>query len=230
MFGIGGGFVNLILNQYSTDLIGFWIQDETSGATAEDSSAEGNDGAYTGVTLADATYLGRPVPRYDGVNDVLDVDSAGLDADFDGREGALIVPARVFNSGVWTDGNNRTLAQFRVDAQNRLYITSPADDKSILYRYEANGTSESYTHTTEDTDWARYGMTWSHSADEVAYYANGSRLFADTGLGAWAAGALVVATIGAFSAAPAGVWNGWIGPVPLWATALSRSVMERLTA
>ncbi|MFV1969356.1 MAG: hypothetical protein ACC628_28375, partial [Pirellulaceae bacterium] len=58
---------------------------EASGSISDDLSPQGNDGAYTGVTLGQPGIGdGRTCPLFDGANDYNNIYSAALNTDFDG--------------------------------------------------------------------------------------------------------------------------------------------------
>jgi len=227
--GVGpfGGWVRKILNTESDSLIGFWLQDEVSGTTAEDSSGEGNDGTYSNVTLADATFLGRPVPLYDQTNNPnLDFASAGFDADFDGDEGTIIIPCRVA-SGAWTDGANRYLIYIAADGDNQVGVyKSSTNNRLSFFRFgNATAKTENLDGLTSE-DWLIVAITWSVANDQQIYYLNGSPSgAADTGLDNWV-GDPSEAVIG--NRAASFPFDGWIGPVPVWSTPLSASQIDYL--
>ena len=107
----GGGYSDKVLG-YSP--IAYWPLWEASGATAEDISGNGFDGAYTGVTLGqEGIGDGNTCPLFDGANDYVDIYSAG----FAGALMRLRVPLtgwmKVFNAGVWTDSEWQRCSKYR---------------------------------------------------------------------------------------------------------------------
>ena len=87
--------------------IAYWPLWEADGSTAEDISGNGFDGAYVDVTLgADGIGDGRTCPLFDGAAGYMNAFSTGLRDAFNGAEGSFAIWAKVFNVGVWTDGNN----------------------------------------------------------------------------------------------------------------------------
>ena len=206
-----------VLSIERDSLIGFWPQDELAGAISYDASPEQNNGAYTGVTLGQPGIGdGRTVPFFDGATSFNNIYSAGLNADFDGTEGTLLIWGRVTNAGVWTDGISRRLLTIEVDANNYIIIDKGGAN-SIRGIYRAGGTTETATQAGITTlDYFSFAMSWSVIADEVRYYYNGAWFETDTVLGAWVGPILANrAIIGAANIAPAFPWDGWLGPALL---------------
>lgn len=217
-------------------LIGYWKMDEPSGSVSIDSSPEGNNGAYTGVTLGQPGvgqgYAVGTCPLFDGVGDFNNIYSAGLAADFDGAEGTLALWAKVSAAGVWTDGVARHLAIFAVDGSNRLRIQRTATDNTLLWEYLAGGTAEQRTSAVLGgvTDFFHIGLTWSKSGDVVRAYASGAQVGADmTGLGTWAGvPAAGGAVLGAFNLTPNFPWSGFLAHAALYNRALTAAEMAQL--
>ena len=186
----------------------------------------GDNGAYTGVTLADALAPdGSPCPRFDGANDFVNVFSAALQAAFNGAEGSIAAWARVFNVGVWTDGNVRDVVRFYSLGTNQLTLLRWVNNNRFSWYYAAGGVVELRDRNAENTvDWFHVALTWSAIADQVIAYWDGVQEGAIMGaLGVWA-GLLAAATtnIGCYNnAGPSEVWNGWLAHVPLWDRALT---------
>ena len=81
----------------ATSPIAYWKLNEGSGSTVEDSSGNGYDGSYTGVTWDGETFLGDAVPYFDGANDYANVYSAGLQSAVDFEEGCILAWCKVSN-------------------------------------------------------------------------------------------------------------------------------------
>ena len=210
--------------------IGYWIGGEPSGSVGLDNSPEGNDSAYTSVTLGQAGIGdGRSCPLYDGSASFNNIFSAALDADFNGAEGSLAVWSRVRNVGVWTDGSVRAFVHIRTDASNLLYIVKSGNN-TVQYAYIAGGVTESQDLTISDTGWNVYSMSWSALADEVRYYHNGTVVgLTDTGLGTYNGGLnSAQCNIGARFTTPTWVFDGRIAHAALWTTPLTAAQHARL--
>lgn len=153
---------------------------------------------------------------------------------FLGDVGTIIVPARVANVGVWTDGTGRRMVRIAVGANNYVGIGRTVANNTIGFDYAADGTAEvQATGALTNVDFAIYGMTWDISAGadgEVRYYIDGVASGAmDTALGTWIGDlSNTDVVIGAASTVPAAVWSGDIGPVALWSDALSPDEMRYL--
>jgi hypothetical protein len=215
------------------NLIQFFRQNETAGAVASDSSAQGNDGAYTGVTLADGVGPdGQPVPLYDGSNDYLDAYSAGIAADFNPAAGTLLTWVQVSAAGVWSDGTLRFVVQYRADGDNRLYMAKTTNAGELQWLYEADNTAEIVTTAGHsDTEGFWMALTWDTAAGvdgEVKAYKNAVQQdVTKTALGTWV-GALDATTAiwGAANTAAGAVWDGREGLSALWNVALTQAEIE----
>lgn len=219
--GFGGGgslpFSQQVISLFGANLIGYWQLNETSGTTATDSSPEGNNGTYTGVDLANhalPSAVGGKAPYFDSVNDDVNIYSAGLASDFSVSAGSMIVLAKVYNSGVWTDNTVRCIFKVGVNDNNFVAFIKQADanGNDVRCNYRAGGTSKLVDIDTTTTGWAMYGITWNTSADEVKVYFNGAQSGStQTSLGTWA-GSLASGQcyIGRYNTAPYR-WYGYIG-------------------
>lgn len=210
------------------DLIALWRQNELTGTDSIDSSGNGHDGTYTGVTLADGVGPdGSPVPFFDGVNDLNDVYSAGLAAAFNEAEGSFIAWARVDEGAVWVDNARREIIRFLASGTD--FILMDKDDNNLLrWSYTAGGTAETVTKAATPDGWFLMGLTWSATDDEVKAYYNGVQEGAtQTGLGTFTGDLGATTTcIGAASTAAANVWNGGVGIGALWGRALTGAEMR----
>ncbi len=126
--------------------------------------------------------------------------------------------ARVFNAGVWTDGNFRRPFSLEVDVNNRVNVFyRNAVNNTLLSAYGAGGVPENETTVAYGgvLTWLHLGMTWSKSAGangEVRHYVNGVQEGAtDTALGVWA-GVLANtrAVIGDSDTGSSRPWHGWL--------------------
>src|SRR3990167_4218733 len=81
-----------VLNVRPDKLVGYWPMWEPSGAVSYDLSGQGNNGAYTAVTLAQRGMGdGRTCPLFNGSNSMNNVYSAGLNSDFNNQELTLML-------------------------------------------------------------------------------------------------------------------------------------------
>lgn len=227
-------YIDKVLATQPDDLIGYWVMGESSGTLAADSSPQGNDGTFTGVTLGqEGIGDGSTCPLFDGANDVVDIYSAGLAADFNVAEGALMAWLKVSAAGVWTDGAIRALINLEVDGNNRVRLYKNSTNNQLVAHYEANNVSEFVIHTISDTDWVHFLMTWSVAADQVKGYVAGSQVdTTKTALGTWV-GALNSdrTAIGSGRVAtPAEVFDGTEAHVALWKAPLAQALITPLAS
>lgn len=206
------------LDKVPTGLIQSLSLNEVSGTTANDYSAENNDGTFSGVAL---NATNSPIPReraglWDGTNDFVNNFSAALASDFNGSEGTFVLWAKVASSSVWTDGTVRYLAQLSVNANNLVRIIKLTTNNTLRFDYVAGGTSELITKSSvSDTDWFHVAITWSKANERVRGYFNGELVSTSTTLGVWA-GAIVGAQIGANTLTPLNVWSGYLSNYRLY--------------
>lgn len=228
-------YADKVLSVAPNNLIAYWKMDEAAGGVAVDSSPEGNDGAYTGVTLGQPGIGdGLTCPLFDGANDFNNIHSAALNADFDGAEGSLVIWVRLNGVGVWTDGANRFCINLRVNNNNRIHIQKPNSNSRLQWLYRAGAVVSQREETALSiTDWMTLGFTWSAGADEAIAYRDGNQIGAIlNGLGVWAGNLSATNTlIGAETTGPAAVMDGLEAHAALWAGAggvLSQPEMANL--
>ena len=217
----GGTYVKKVVGIDPSNLIGYWPMAETAGGTANDESAQGNDGAYTGVTLANAAGPdGKLCPWWDGANDNNNVQSAGFAGDFDGGEGTFMCWGKVHNAGVWTDGALRYIFRTQKDVNNTVYINKNTANNRIQFVYKAGGTLEQQnSEAHSETTWFHVAITWSATADKVIYYFNGSQDgLVDATLGAFV-GPVVSSVVGNQATGSANTWHGWLAHGAIWKAA-----------
>ena len=210
--------------------IAYWPLGESAGAVAYDLAGAQRNGAHTGVDLGQRGIGDhRTAPWYDGVGDYTNVYSAALAAAFNGAEGSLMVWVRVNAAAVWTDGTIRRLIILRADDNNLVYIGRTATDNQLDFRVRAGGSDNRVTPAATSVVWRHYMITWSRTADSVAFYADGVSFYGAAGIGVWA-GALAGTTcvIGAINTVPANVFHGWLAHGAVWPRALAPAEVAAL--
>jgi hypothetical protein len=219
----------------ATDPMAYWMLDEKQGNVAHDVSRNEFHGTYTGVTLGQpGVGDGRTCPFFDGANDFVNIFSAGLAAAFNGAEGSLMIWAKVFNIGIWTDSTVRIAATLTADVVNNyLSLGRYATNNRLLSRYKAGGTyKDRSAGPFTDLGFMLLTMTWSDSnnADELKFYFNGSQAgVTQIGLGAWAGGLNATdCVIGAINTAPVNVWHGWLAHSAYWNRVLAAAQIADL--
>lgn len=215
-----------VFDTQPANLIGFWRMNETTGTNAADSSGNGYDGTYVGPTVGALTGPdSEPAPSFDGNNDTVTLNVAGLKAAFGGPEGTLLMWLKVRDVSVWTDSTTRILFDARsLGPTNFVKIQRKSSNNNMLFAYRSGSVDKELTLTGKsDTDWVSMGATWSEGSDEIRVYWNGVQEGATlTGLGVWGAQPDEI-TIG--GRAGATVWDGGLALVPLWDAALSPAKM-----
>ena len=166
--------------------IAYWPLWEAAGAVAEDISGHGFDGAYVGVTLGSPGIGdGEVCPFFDGANDWVNVFSAALATAFDSTEGSMIIWCKMFNVGVWTDGNQRMAFQFRQDVNNRL-VSFKLVNNTYRLQHDGAGVGRFGVKATTTISWFHWAVTWSIADNETLFYFDGAEFAADAAPTVWA--------------------------------------------
>ena len=216
-----------------TDPVAYWPLWERSGTVAECLVNSAQDGTYTGVTLANASIpvIGTVAPYFDGTNDYVDVYSATLAAAFSGVTGTVMAWAKVNAAAVWTDGTERGILRWSVNAANYIHLAKMAANNTVRWLYRAGGVNSIVNNNAlSTTDWMMIVMTWDAAADQMKAYYNGTQEGAtQNGLGVWAGGLGVNTTlIGANVNAPNAVWHGWLAHCAIWDKVIDASTIAEL--
>lgn len=225
--------VQRILSTQSSNLIGYWKDDENIGSTAKDSSATAADGAYGGTVTLGQPGIGDDSlsTLYGGGRISLATPISTLNSAFVTTLGTLFCCARIINPSVWIDATTRVAFEIGADANNRVFLSKLNTNNTLQISHRAGGTVKSASVTTSTTDWFSFGMTWDKANDQVIGYFNGAPMGAAvTGLGIWTGSLSSSFTaIGDFNSAGGGApWSGYLGPVAAWKTALTAGEMARL--
>jgi hypothetical protein len=202
---------------------------ESSGTTAYNRGLLASaNGRYAGVDLANLAGPKSPFlhPYFDGVNDYCDIDSAALDAAYNGQLGSLAVWYKMADMSVWTDGNyHRFVRLDRASAIHRITLMKDMANNTLIWDYVANSVIKRVSDLTHaDTNWHFMAVTWSLAANQMKAYFDGAQIGStQTGLGTWAAGSLDNAMLGALNTTPTNVHKGWLAHAALWTRVLSDS-------
>jgi hypothetical protein len=230
----GGGYSDKVLG-YSP--IAYWPLWEASGATAKDISGNGFDGAYTGVTLGqEGIGDGSTCPLFDGTNDYVNIYSAGFAGALNGAEGTASMWVKVFNAGIWLDGNERYCIDIRVGANDWVNIYKASANNRIFSVYRAGGVSETIQiDGLSSTGWFHISQTWSASAGadgEFKTYIDGVQQgVTATSLGIWAGTPHASWTaIGAQNITPTKPWNGYIAHCAVFTSPLTSDQIADLAS
>lgn len=214
-------FTAHILSIKPAGLIFFGPLNETSGTTANDLSAQNNDGTYRAATMLNkGTFLtGEPCPQFapaDG--DYVNL-PAGFFADFNLDEYCILQFLRVRAAGVWTDGTVRSANQMRRDNDNRSQISRTTTNNQLRFLHIAGGTVDAVFATLSTTDWFMVTQRVSRSEDTMKAYVNGAQVgTTQTGIGT-AGGAIGTAVIGAGFVPSTDTWDGFEAYTVVWSGA-----------
>jgi len=214
--------------------IAYWPMWEPSGTIAYDISGNARNGAYTGILLGQQGIGdGRTAGWLDGINDTNNVQSASLQAAFNGSQGTMMVWARANAAAMWTNGIAHGLIRAFADDNNQIAIQKTTTNNQLQWYYAAGGTAENHTSTNGagTLSWFLAAFTWSKTADQTRAYLfiNGVAAYDNirTVLGVWAG----VPTSMDVGLGGAGVvsWLGWEAHAALWARALSSAEIQALS-
>lgn len=214
--GAGGvGYKTKILELFGDSIIQFLLLQETSGTNAVDESPESNVGTYANCTLANAdapTLIGGKAPLFNGTTSVVSLVTAGLIADLDVDEGAIMVWAKGANVGIWTDGLYHRLAIIRHNATGQGIGIFKINTNNTVRYFRQDGTAlknYDFTGVTGNTDWNLYALTWSRSNNRLRAYFNNSQIGSDvTGLAALTQ-TVDAGGVGGLPSATQYGWSGW---------------------
>ena len=223
-----------VLTIQSADLIGYWQMAEPSGGVAVDSSPQGNDGAYSGVTLGQPGIGdGKTSTLFDGSTSINNIYSAGLNTDFDGTELTAMIWVKMRAASVWLDGKGRDLFHVGVDITDDYFVfRKTSNNNELQLRREGNNVSQLITKTSVSSlEWFHLAITISETDDEFIGYFTGVREGSIlNSLGAYS-GVLGSddANIGDSVLAGIEPHDGVLAHAALWSAALSENKIARLS-
>jgi hypothetical protein len=162
---------------YGSALVGYRQLAETSGATAYDSSGQGNNGVYNGASLAHLAApprLGGMAPFFDGVNDNVNLYSAAFAADVNLQKGTIGIWVKVANAGVWTDGQTRAMLSM---GNGSYYVTLRKNSTSnqVMWLITLSLGIKNLAAAFSSTDWFHMAVTYDSVANEYKCYLNGAQ-------------------------------------------------------
>jgi hypothetical protein len=223
-------YTSKILSVEYDNLIGFWANNEESGAVAVDLSSRGNNGAHTSVTLKQPGIGdGRFAALYNGSASYTNIYSTGLRDDLNGAEMTLLQWIRMRALSVWSDGVTRYGSYFFAGGNDRFGIRKLSNN-NFEFTTVSGGTNKSHSIIAPtDIDWMCVILTVSEGNDRSISYKDAVQNSVTTGLGAWG-GTISSAVLGAGDLVPNGGHDGWVGPSALWATELNLAQIEYLSS
>lgn len=172
----------------------YWQLNEQSGTGVVDSSGNGHAGVASGVTWQvpgigdDQTAAGL-----DGLNDYINVLSAGLISAWNADEGT-------FSWWVWHDstgaGSYRSPFEWNADGNNRYTMYGqPVSGMSAIFRRGATHNSTGDGAQPLD-QWYHQAIKWSVAGNYLRMYRNGSLVGSPVALNGTWVGSLAVARLG----------------------------------
>jgi hypothetical protein len=179
---------------YPSDLIGYWALADLSGTTADDESAQNNNGTYAlaGVTLgAVGMGDGRTAALFSGADTHVKIGSAAFGADWNGDKGRAIAWAKADNAARWTDGLVGWWFHIRSTADaNYNVVMGKVSNNTLQWRRRSGGAITSVSKAVgSPTDWLFMGMTWDLAVPEIrAYDLTGLVGAANSGFTTWPQG------------------------------------------
>jgi hypothetical protein len=199
---------------------------EGSGANALDSSGNGYNSPYIGVTWdGQIPPTGGEAPFFDGVNDSVDIFDGGFGADFDMDEGCVLLWVKPNDAGSW---NDQFRAQFRIrrDANNYIAMDSSGDDLRVRHRGSGLAERSITKSVTGITAWQSFIFSWSVIGNEIEMVVDGvsegtAVCDATAGIGL-SAGATA---LGASGPAPISPWNGYLAQFAIWDTPITPAIL-----
>lgn len=194
--------------------IAYWPLWEAAGSQAADISGNGLHGIYSDVTLGQPGIGdGETCPYFDGINDWIDLYSAGLAGVYNGAEGSILIWVKAFVDTIWDDGANNYMINLRAGSNNFMTLFNSSAD-SMNFQLRSGGTYRTRSENAAEytTAWYCFGMIWSEAGDFHRGYKNGSQVGVDlNGLGTWAGPLVSTATLlGRYSTVGAAYWRGWM--------------------
>ena len=218
-FGLGWGepaygynYAEKILALFGSSIVSYLPLWELSGTVADDISKNGNNGAYTAVTLNNQGIGdGHSAASFDGSTSFTNIYSAALAAGVNAAEITLMAWAKVANAGVWTDGTARHILRLNRSDTSVIMIRRSSTNNQVQAELRGGaGAVHDINSALSSLAWFHMALTVSESADAMKSYINGQQSGSTvTGLNA-SGGVLnsAGANIGAQETPPVLVWSG----------------------
>lgn len=204
----------LVLNRAFVDYlrslpgaVALWPLHETSGSNA-DEVVNNNDGTYSGPTLANAlTPAGTYAPYFDGINDAVEIYSAGFNGVFNPALFTVMILCRF--DGVWGDANFYTALQIGVDVNNRILLYKANSANVWRVFFSAGGSAAQRDNSSAPTDYFVSSMTGDKAGNVLRMFFNNAQIGADSAYSGTWAGALTTGWTDIGSLGGALYFKGW---------------------
>ena len=219
----GGEAITYISKVLGYSPIAYWPLNESAGAAAAICQIDTDqNGTPSNVTFGDT--LGPDgvnyAPSFNGISSTISIDTAALEAAFDGDEGTISIWIKVSGSGVWTDGIYRTMLSLYGDSANNFRIQKTNANNNFRVLRLVTDESDIYSATQSTTDWFNFCMRWSVTGGKVEYFIDGSEIVGELSItNSYNSSTFSHATIGSFGSSY--WWSGWLAHVAVFDSALS---------
>lgn len=208
-----GGYSQKVL-RYSPSI--YYMIAEASGASAIDSSGNGFDGTYTGITLGQVGIGdGKTSGLWEGGTDILK--TPDISSVFDGDEFSIGMWVKVTQASDWETDWTR-LVRWYTDASNSMDMSISATNGELFFNRKGGGTSNNVVGDGgSPTAWLHIGYASSRSGTSMVATIDGVQLDTDSPAVNYA-GAETEITIGGTTTS----WTGYIQHIaikfgtPIW--------------
>lgn len=228
------GYSEQVKSIFGSSIIAYYPMDELTGTTAIDASGHGYNGTYSGVTLGQTGIGdGKTAPTFDGLNDFLNIYSAGLAGAMTWQEGTISLWCKVDSAADWIDSTVRRLFYISDDTtHNVIYIYKKSAANGIYAGYIGNSTADAMAFDKINaTKWIHVAITWSLAGDYFKLYLNGSQQdVAQTTIGTWSSAPTArYMNVGCQDSASGSIpWKGSLAHFAVGNAALSDAQIARL--
>lgn len=216
--------------------IAYWPMNELSGTAAINygTLGAGANGVYSGATLAQVAApgsIGGLAPLFDGNDDLCNVYSAALNGGFNGNLLTFAIWWKVSAAGDWTDGTNRDVVSFYIDANNYIEMNKGTVNNTFRILMRSGAVQKNIDSTAyANTDWNLLVWTNTDAGDEQKWYMNGLQLgTTQTGIGTWAGNLAAASTaLGNSGTGVAKDWKGYLAHAAIWDRILTSTELALL--
>lgn len=171
----GAGTDDITYTAPTSDLVGHWALDETSGVTASDSSASGEDGSLNGTNFTASTVTGinGNALSLDGSDDFVSIaDSTTYDF---GNNFSFSVSAWIRTAASYNCTGNKVFVGYRVDTEHHWWLG--CSDTTNTPHWEIEGTEDvrfDGSSTINDGNWHLLTATYDGTTNVASLYVDGT--------------------------------------------------------
>jgi hypothetical protein len=228
-----------VLTIQSAYLTGFWRLNDTSGTTATDCSGNNRNGTYAGSVLPSLANAAGPdgvlCPYFSG-GDYCRVSFTGagqLREAFNaahGKEGSMMIWAKVSDVANWTDGTNDLLFTLGYNSADEVHLKKDSGNNILIVQYGAGGAAPIYVAETpyNNANWFCAVVTWSYSGQKLRLYSDGVLLDSEhDALPEYTGVDGRECTLSAYTNDGSN-WKGWLALAALWSVPLEQADITTL--